>query len=211
MNNQEISRKLAVARIHQNELVELILKEGKVITLEKDVEIIREGSHIKSLSIVLDGEVRVWKNSPDGRQVLLYYVSPVQTCVMSLAATFRDKMSIIEARTTQRSSILVLPIWGLEKWMKYDNWRTFVLFSFIESYDDIVQLYSEVVFKKLDRRIISFFKNYTERKQTRFIELSHEQIAREMGTSREVISRILKNLEQDNKLKLGLKNIELLI
>ena len=211
MKNQEIQMKLKEIGIHQKDLVEILLQEGQINVLEKESPVIKEGAFIKSVSIVLDGEVRVWKNSEEGKQILLYYVNPVQTCVMSLASTYRDKISVIEARTTQRTTVLSLPAWGLDGWMKFENWRKFVIFSFIHSYDDILRLYSEIAFNKLDERLESFFKDYTIRKNTNKIFLSHSDIAREMGTSREVISRVLKNMEQEKKLRLGLKNIELLL
>ena len=210
MTTQEVEKKLRKIGIHQKNLIEILLREGQIKILEKQSPIIKEGSYIKHISIVLDGEVRVWKNSEEGKQILLYYVNPVQTCVMSLAATYRDKISIIEARTTQKTTVLSFPSWGLDDWMKFENWRKFVIFSFIHSYDDILRLYSEIAFNKLDERLESFFKSYVERNNNKKIALSHNDIAKEMGTSREVISRVLKNMEQERKLKLGQKNIELL-
>ena len=210
MTEQTIAQYLKKAGIFQQELIDLLVKEGTIHHLPPQTPIITEGAFIKRISIVLDGEVRVWKNSEDGKQILLYYVQPVETCVMSLAATYRDKISLIDAQTTQETIALSFPTWGLDDWMRFEHWRKFVIFSFIHSYDDILKLYAEIAFNKLDQRIERYFNNYVERHQVPVIPLSHSQLAKEMGTSREVISRVLKNMEQEKKLKLGQKSIELL-
>ncbi len=210
MDVLEIRKKLRSVGIHQEDLLTELLSTGELLKLDSKMPIISEGAHIKQISIVLEGEVRVWKNSEEGKQILLYYVAPVQTCVMSLAATYRDKISKIDAQTTQQTIVLSIPVWGLDEWMHFENWRKFVIHSFIYSYDDILNLYSELAFNKLDERLDFFFRDYARRKKTTTVELSHSDLAKEMGTSREVVSRVLKNMEQEQKLKLGLRTIELL-
>ncbi len=210
MDNIEIVKTLSKIGITEKELVALILEEGEIKTLDKNTPVISEGTFIKEISIVLDGEVRVWKNAEDGKEILLYYVTPVQTCVMSVASSFRDKISTIDAETIRETTVLSFPVWGLDKWMKHEQWRTFIVNTFIHSYDDIIQLYSELAFNKLDVRLIKYFQQYKTKYQTSEIPLSHNDLAKELGTSREVISRILKNMEQEQKIKLGLKKIVLL-
>lgn len=207
MTENQIRQALAEVGIFESELVQLILDEGKVQTLPKGTPVMEEGRFIRDISIVLEGEVRVWKNAPDAKEILLYYVQPVQTCVMSIAACFRDKKSVIDAESIKPTTVLTFPAWGLDKWMRFEQWRQFVINSFIHSYDDIIELYGQLAFHKLDERILNYLDQYAEKNNDCSVNLSHSGLANEMGTSREVVSRVLKNMEQEGLIELDFKKI----
>ena len=192
------------------ELVDLMCSIGEIKKVENGTRITQEGKYVRQIHLLIEGEIRAWKNSPEGKQILLYYLNAGQLCPMSLNAIIKQKTSTIESVATKDSLLLSLPIEVLHKWMVYKEWSAFVLKDLTSSYEEITELYRELAFKKLDQRIECFLNGIAHKQKTKNIELSHSFIAKEMGTSREVISRVLKHLELEKKVKLGIKKIELI-
>ena len=133
-------------------------------------------------------------------------MEPVQTCVLSLAATFSDFKSSIYAKTT----LLKIPVRFVSQWSKqYPSWHQFTTNTFIQSYQDLLNTYSSLAFKKIKERLIDYLTEQGRVSNSTSISISHQALAREMGTTREVISKTLKKLEQEKKLQLAFKKIEL--
>jgi len=194
----------------EKELVDLIYSIGEIKKVKSGTRITQEGRYVRRIHIIIEGEIRAWKNSQEEKQILLYYLSSGQVCPMSLNAILKQETSTIDSVATQESILLSLPVEVLQKWMIYKEWNIFILKTIISSYEEITELYSELAFKKLDQRIECFLNGVGQKQKTKTIELSHSFIAKEMGTSREVVSRALKQLELENKIKLGIKKIELI-
>ncbi len=194
----------------EKELVDLMCSIGEIERVKNGTSITQEGKYIKQIHILIEGEIRVWKNSQEGKQILLYYMDTGQICPMSLNAIIKQKTITIESVATEDSLVLSLPIEVLHKWMIYKEWSDFILQAITSSYEEITELYSELAFKKLDQRIECFLNGIAKKQKTKNIEMSHSFIAKEMGTSREVVSRVLKHMELEKKVKLGVKKIELI-
>lgn len=195
---------------HQKELVELLCAEGEVVVLKKGDNLIEEGKLVRYIPIVLDGEIRVWTNYEDGKQILLYYIMQGQTCALTLKSVLQKKLSIVEANATKDSTLLMLPVNVLQPWMVYKEWNHFILNSILNTMGDVVDLYSDLAFYKLEQRITCFLNGVSNREGVRVINVSHSFIAKEMGTSREVVSKVLKKMELMKKVRLGIGSIELL-
>ncbi len=155
-------------------------------------------------------KIRVWQENED-RQILLYYVTPIQTCVLSLSATFRDCKSVINAKTEIETTIIKIPVSLVTDWsFTYKSWSKFTSNSFISSYEDLLLSFKSLAFNKIDKRLLEYLKSESHKTQSSIIHLSHSQLAKEIGTTREVISKILKQFELDGILNLNFKRIELL-
>ena len=196
--------------IREENLKEEILKVGVVQTVPKNSSIVEQDKYIKWLALVISGKVRVWQENED-RQILLYYVSPVQTCVLSLSATFRDCKSLVNAKTEEETTIIKIPVRFVSEWsFKYRSWNNFTTNSFIFSYQDLLHSYKNLAFNKIDKRLVDYLKSESIKKESHIINLSHSQLAKEIGTTREVISKILKQFELSGIVILKFKQIELL-
>ena len=162
------------------------------------------------MAIVIKGEVRVWQENED-REILLYNVTPVETCVLSLSAVFREGISLVNARTKTETILIKIPVRYVGLWsFNYKSWQMFTTNTFINSYDHLLYAFKDLAFKNLNDRLLQYLKNKTKVHNTNTIYLSHSILAKEFGTTREVVSRILKQFEHDGIVRLGFKEIQLL-
>ncbi|MBX2874598.1 MAG: Crp/Fnr family transcriptional regulator [Saprospiraceae bacterium] len=208
MTDKEIFRTLSF--ITEPALQQAILDKGHLVVSEAGKQVVREGEYVKILPIVLEGAIRVFQTRLD-REILLYYVEPSQTCMMSLSACFYNRSSAIEAITTVPTTFLAIPVQYIAEWQRqYVSWNNFVIKTFRKRYDELLDAFESVAFEHIDHRIAEYLNKRRLKENTRLIEISHLQLAKELGTTRVVISRILKQFELQNKVKLHRGAIELL-
>ena len=196
--------------IIEDELKEEILNVGVIQIVPKDSFVVEQHKYIKWLALVISGKVRVWQENED-RQILLYYVHPVQTCVLSLSATFKDCKSLVNAKAEEETTIIKIPVRYATAWsFKYKSWNTFTTNSFIGSYEDLLHSYKNLAFNKIDKRLMDYLQSVSKKNNSPYVKLSHSQLAKEIGTTREVVSKILKQFELTGVVKLNFRQIELL-
>ncbi len=187
----------------QNELRE----KSSISRHKKGDFIIKNNQYIKVLKIVLHGKVRVYQESED-REILIYYLNTMETCTLSLSACFEDCKSTVNAIVEDECAILNIPVKFVRDWnFKYKSWNTFTANTFRESYNHLINQYSNLAFQPLKDRLFDYL---ISKANDKVIKKSHQQLARELGTTREVISRLLKKLESKGKLSLGQKEIQIL-
>jgi CRP/FNR family transcriptional regulator, anaerobic regulatory protein len=192
------------------ELQKEILKHGKIVKAKKGDILIREGQYLNFLPIVIKGLLRVYQENED-REILLYYVGPEQTCMMSLSSAYFDYYSTANGIAMKPSEILVLPAHLIAEWqLKYPSWNKFILKTFKSRYDELLSAFGNVAFKPIQIRVKDYFSEYFKNEGTKKIPVSHQTLANDLGTTRVVISRILKQFEKENLVKLHRGYIELL-
>ena len=207
---KEFDQLFSALNIKEDNLKEEILRVGVLQNVPKNSFIVEQDKYIKWLALVISGKVRVWQENED-RQILLYYVNPIQTCVLSLSATFRDCKSLVNAKTEEETVIIKIPVRYATEWsFKYNSWNTFTTNSFIHSYEDLLHSYKNLAFNKIDKRLLDYIQSVSEKNNSPYIKLSHSQLAKEIGTTREVVSKILKQFELSGMVNLKFKQIELL-
>lgn len=185
------------------ELQNEMLRHGKVIKASKGDILIKEGQYLNFLPIVIEGLLRVYQQKDD-REILLYYVRPEQTCMMSLSSAYFDHNSTANGVAMELSEILVLPAYLISEWqLKYPSWNRFIISTFKSRYDELLNSFGSLAFKPIQFRVQEYLTNYTRIKSTNKIPISHQTLANELGTTRVVISRILKQLEKEKKVKLN--------
>ncbi len=206
----EFNQLFNALRITEENLKADILRVGIIQTVPKNSFIVEQQKYIKWLALVISGKVRVWQENED-RQILLYYVNPIQTCVLSLSATFRDCKSLVNAKTEEETTIIKIPVRYVSDWsFKYKSWYKFTTDSFIFSYEDLLHSYKNLAFNKIDKRLLNYLQSVAKKNNSSSVNLSHNQLAKEIGTTREVVSKILKQFELSGIVKLKFKHIELL-
>lgn len=192
------------------ELVKEIMDIARIETIPKGTEIIRQYQYIKFLPIVLSGLVSVYSKFEE-RELLLYYIEPSQSCVMSFSAYLKNKPSRIYAVTEEESDILLMPIHKMPTWLNYSS-RFNALFY--EQYDlrytELLDTMHHILLKRMDERLYKHLCKKSELIDKPIIKISHSQIANELGTVREVISRVMKKLEVEGKVIQHSNYIEIL-
>jgi CRP/FNR family transcriptional regulator, anaerobic regulatory protein len=192
------------------ELKAEIIKHGKVIQAQSGDVLIREGQHLNFLPIVIRGRIRVYQEKDD-REILLYYVGPEETCMMSLSAAYLDYSSAANGMAIEPTEILVLPAYLIADWqLKYPSWNRYIIRTFKDRYNELLNAFGNVAFKPISSRVKEYLLQKSHLIETKKIPVSHQTLANELGTTRVVVSRILKQFEKDNVLKLHRGHIEIL-
>jgi len=192
------------------DLQEAFASEGVVKDVASRTEILQEGQHVTMIPLVLAGLIKVYTRNEE-RELLLYYIEPSESCVMSFLAGIKNQPSKIFAVTEEPTKMLLLPSRSVEKWIQqYPRLNTLFYDLYNTRYSELIDTLNQLIFQKLDSRIFEYLKDKSRVKSTRILDLRHREIALELGTSREVITRVLKKLEKEGKVRQVENGIELI-
>jgi len=199
-----------LAFVSDPELQQELFENGKLLTLNKGDVIVREGQYVKFLPIVIKGSIRVYQQKED-REILLYYVKAQETCTMSLAAAYFNNKSTSHGVAMEETEILVFPSDLITKWqLQYPSWNKYVMRMFRSRYDELISSLERIAFEHVDVRVIQYLKDKSIESNSKTINISHQHLAHELGTTRVVVSRILKQFEKEKKIKLFRGSIALI-
>jgi CRP/FNR family transcriptional regulator len=189
------------------DLIQEISDTCEVKTFSRNDVIVREGQFVKNIPVVLSGALRVFQTREE-REILLYYVKAGQTCMMSLSACFYNNASPSRAEAAEKSEVLLVPANYVTQWQRiYSAWNEYVIRTFRNRYDELLTAFESVAFDKTDRRILDYLRQH---QQKGIVKISHLQLANELGTTRVVVSRILKQFESDKRVKINRGSIRIL-
>lgn len=195
----------------EKELVEEIESVGKIIELNENEPIIDQGQYFRSVLIIVEGLVKMFRMDEDGNEFLIYYLEPGEGCAFSMVCSHEQQQSEVILKSVTHSKILMIPRENMDEWMvKYRTWFQFVVSSYRKKMEELIETVDQIAFKSLDERLWFYLKRHCEKTGEKTVHLSHKEIASELSTSREVISRLLKKLEQLGKVKLERNAISLL-
>lgn len=173
---------------------------GVAKTLETNDFVIKQGQFVRYLPIVLEGTIRVFSEEQDV-QFLLYYIYPGATCVFSFAQLSGKKQIDFSGIAEEKTQLLLIPIDKVRNWIvKYPAFNELIINEYQKRYDDLLQMTKQIICYNLENRLLNYLKTKKEMTQSALLHTSHRLIANDLGTSREVISRLLKKLEKDGKL-----------
>ncbi|MEX0997640.1 MAG: Crp/Fnr family transcriptional regulator [Flavobacteriaceae bacterium] len=185
----------------KSDLVDKILEESSVRKFPKGTEILRAQQYIKVLPIVITGLVKVYSRF-DEKELLLYYIEPAQSCVMTFYAALKNTPSKVFATAVEDSEIVLIPVRLLPKWIKeYPDFNELFFNQFNLRYSELLDTIGQLLLDRMDKRLYDHLKKKLELSHSPSIKMSHNQIANELGTAREVITRVLKKLETEGKVK----------
>jgi len=192
------------------ELVEKLYQYGITKTYQEGDIILDENSSIRSIPIVMKGMMKVIRTEEDGREILLYYIKAGESCIMSFLGGMHNEKSIVKAEVEEDTEILFLPIDKVSLYIKeYPEWLDYIFRLYHKRFEELLDIINAIAFKKVDERLLNLLHKKSELSNSNTIIITHEQLANELGTARVVVSRLLKQLEEDGKLKLGRNKIEL--
>ena len=177
---------------------------------EGDV-ILNENAYIRAIPIVVSGSIRVMRTDEDNREILLYYIRPGESCIMSFLGGIHQDTSKVRAIADEDTEVLFIPMDKVNELIReYPEWLDFIFRLYHKRFEELLEVVNSVAFKKVDQRLLELLKIKSENAQSKVIQVTHEQLANELGTARVVVSRLLKSMEEEKMLKLGRNKIELL-
>lgn len=192
-------------------LVQELTEKGHYSCIEEGGTLMTPGTYIRSVPIIISGTIKILRMDEDGREILMYYLGSGESCAMSLTCCLNARRSEIRAVAEEDTDMVLLPVQSVEEWIvKYPTWRAFVFETYQRRFDDLLKTIDGVAFKKMDERLWDYLQRKTDLTDSFSLETTHEEIALELGTSREVVSRLLKQLEKIGRVRLGRNRVELL-
>lgn len=193
-----------------SDLVEKLYQNGFIKKYQQGDIILDENASIRAIPIVMKGMMKVIRTEEDGREILLYYIKAGESCIMSFLGGIHDEKSILKAEIEEESEILFLPVEKASLFMKdYPEWVDYIFRLYHKRFEELLDIINSIAFKKVDERLLQLLEKKSEISQSKTIVTTHEQLANELGTARVVVSRLLKQLEDAGKLKLGRNKIVL--
>ena len=197
--------------VFEKELLDEIEIKGVPVSVKAGATIMDVGQTVRTMPIILSGSIKVSRTDEDGREILLYYVNPNESCAMTFTCCMQQHASEIKAVAEEDVEMLAIPVGIMDEWMaKYPSWKSFVMRTVQNRFHELLKTIDQIAFQKLDERLVNYLKEKAKTTGSTLINISHEQIAKELASSREVISRLLKKLETDKKLLLYRNQIKLL-
>jgi CRP/FNR family transcriptional regulator len=184
---------------------------GKLTTYyEAGATILNENAHIRSIPIVTRGVIRVIRTEEDGREILLYYIKAGESCIMSFLGGLHNETSKVKAEVEEDAEILFLPVDKVSLFIReYPQWLDYIFRLYHKRFEELLDIVNAIAFKKVDERLLGLLRKKSELTGSLTIQITHEQLANELGTARVVVSRLLKQLEENGTLRLGRNRIVL--
>ena len=185
------------------EMQQRLREYGRVKAFGKGAWLLDEQARITDIPIVTKGRIKVVQTDENGREMLLYYLTPGESCIMSFLGGLHDERSKIRAVAEEQSELLLIPVDKMMALMQeYPTWLNYIFRLYHKRFEELLEVVNAVSFKKMDERLLGFLQRKAEVTGSKVMYLTHEQIAQELGTARAVVSRLLKQMEKENLLEL---------
>jgi CRP/FNR family transcriptional regulator len=201
----------AIEPLFEPELISEINAVGKVSTHERGQIMIDLGEEIKYIPILLDGAIKIVREDENGDELLLYFVEFGNTCAMTLNCCIGNVSSEIRAICESDTRLIMIPVQYMDQWLsKYKSWRTFIFNNYQNRMVELLKAIDSITFKKLDQRLEQYLHEKANVSRKKELQITHLEIATDLNSSRVVISRLLKQMENEGILQLGRNTIKLL-
>ena len=184
---------------------------GRVKVFPVGSVILKDEQSISAIPIVLKGTLRVMRTDESGREMLLYYIHAGESCIMSFLGGLHHETSKVSAVAEEEAEVLLIPVEKAGEWIKeFPEWTDFIFRLYHKRFEELLSVVNAIAFHKLDERVLNLLKQKSELFHTKDVKITHQQLADELGSTREVVSRILKQMENAGLIKLSRNKISLM-
>lgn len=195
---------------HQKDFTEEIEASAIVKSLKAGEQIVGMNKFIQVIPILNSGLLGVYRTDDDGRDMLLYYIKPGESCIMSFLAGINNDTSKVKAIAEEDSELTLVPIDKVTQWVrKYPEWTDYIFKLYHQRFEELLNVVNSIAFQKMDERIWQLLMKKSKLSNSKEIQVTHQQLADELGSTREVISRLLKQMEKTGIVSLGRNKITL--
>ncbi len=196
--------------LFEDGLIHEINQAGTFKEIPEGFKLIEVGEYVRYMPLLISGAIKIMRDDDDGDELLLYFLEKGDTCAMTLTCCLGQKKSEIRAIAETEAKLVMIPIQKMEEWSaKYKSWRNFVFESYHNRLNEMLNTIDSIAFHKLDERLLKYLSEKARVSNNNTIHNTHQEIAYELHTSRVVISRLLKKLENLGKIELHRNHITL--
>ena len=182
-------------------LYDAILEHAEIKEIPAGTPLLKVGQNIRSTMMVVEGTVKLYQENEEGDEYFMYYISPGQACAVSMVCSFQAEQSQVLAKALTNVTLLTIPIKYMDEWLsEFKSWHYFVIKTYRTRFEELLKTVNEVAFKNMDERLAFYLKQQVEKFGTT-LKLTHQEIATDLNSSREVISRLMKKMEENGRLK----------
>nr|WP_321247886.1 Crp/Fnr family transcriptional regulator [uncultured Psychroserpens sp.] len=197
--------------LFEDELLKEIEAVGVVKELEANVTLIEIGNYIRSIPLLIEGAIKILREDDDGDELVLYYIERGDTCAMTLSCCVGQTKSEIRAIAETDVKLIMIPVQKMSEWLgKYKSWQNFILQSYHNRMLEMLEAIDTIAFLRMDDRLLKYLRDKAMVTHDDQINATHKQISEDLHTSRVVISRLLKKLENEGKITLHRNHIKIL-
>ncbi len=195
----------------QAALIDDIENNATIMEASNGEILMRTGQYIKNTVLVTKGKIKIYREDDEGKEFFMYYLLPGQACAISMICASKNETSQIMAKVVEDAELLMVPLPIMDKWMAlHKSWYEFVVDTYRNRFEEVLIVIDSIAFRSMDERLEFYLKRNVETLGTNDVKISHQEIANDLSTSREVISRLLKKMEQRGLVILHRSHIELL-
>lgn len=191
-------------------LAELDAK-GQIRAFPSGSLLLQAGQPIRSTMLVLEGLVKLFREDDEGNEFFMYHLHPGEGCALSMVCDRAFRTSTVTAKASTDTLLLVVPIGETENWMRqYRTWYQFVVGTYRDRYEELLQTIDHIAFRNMDERLEFYLRRHRDALQSNVLKINNTEIAVELNSSREVISRLMKKLSEQGKIRLLKNGVEIL-
>jgi CRP/FNR family transcriptional regulator len=205
------------ARIHrefpsfEQALVAEMAETARMLYFREGESLVRTGQHFRSTLLVMEGLVKIYREDEEGNEFFMYYLQPGQACALSLIGASRREASQIKALAMSDTEALSIPLESMDRWaMTFKSWHHFVLDSYRARFDELLSTIDHIAFRNMDERLLAYLRTQKETLKTNRLTVSATDIAVDLNSSREVISRLMKKLAERGDIRMDRDGIDIL-
>jgi len=187
----------------EKDLATYLSSIGEIRFFNEGEMLMKTGQFFKSAVLIIRGHVKLYREGEEGNEFFMYYLDPGDACALSMICATRNQASSIMAVADDETEVILIPIQFMDKLMRdFRSWYYFVLETYRNRFEELLSVIDNVAFKNMDERLVWYLKRQAE-KYGNSMNIKHQQIANDLNTSREVVSRLLKKMEKEGMLTLN--------
>lgn len=194
----------------EKELQEQISKSATIKQFHANDLLMRTGQNIRSTALIVSGLLKVYREDEEGNEFFMYYLQPGQACALSMSCATAVQTSQLMVKAVAETEVIMVPLEFMERWMaQYKTWYQFVVETYRSRFEELLVTIDHIAFRNMDERLEFYLSKHRQTLKSNVIPITHQEIANELNSSREVVSRLMKKLEERGKIKLGRNHIEI--
>ncbi len=190
----------------EKNLIQDIIDKGETKTFKTDERLVKTGQYFRSILLVVQGLIKVYREDQEGNEFFIYYLQPGQACALSMKCPVRNAKSQIMAKAVAETTVIAVPMECMDQWMhEYKSWYYFVLDTYRKRIEELLVTIDDIAFRSMDERLLSYMKREQQIHNSFILTINNTEVAEELNSSREVVSRLMKKLSEKGMIRL-LKN-----